>query len=238
MHPNDVRRSIEESMENLKSTQIDMLLIHSPWGLKNRGDGNTKPLNEDGTYDCEAYDLKATWRAMEDAVDEGKVKSIGLSNFHERQIDMIMECGRIKPQNLQFECHAYYQQNQLRKYCAQNKISCTAYAPLGAPGKPDYHVSKEESKVSLLEDAIVRDIAHKYRSTPAQILLRYLLDQNIAVIPKTSRLDRLEENECVLDFQLEDNDVKRLRSLDRGFRFFRFDLFKHHPYFPNESEPF
>ncbi|XP_045201581.2 aldo-keto reductase family 1 member B1-like [Mercenaria mercenaria] len=237
-HPVDVKLSLEESLEDLKSKYVDLLLIHSPWGLKNRGDGDTKPMREDGTFDCYPYDLKATWRAMEDAVHAGKVKSIGLSNFTEKLTKMILANARIRPQNLQFECHAYYQQNQLKSFCDENQISCTAYAPLGAPGKPMWHASEEDSKCKLLEDKTVLDIADKYERTPAQILLRFLLERNIAVIPKTSSVQRLEENETVFDFDLEGGDVQKLKSLDRGIRFFLFKQYSHHSYFPQKNEPF
>lgn len=235
-----MKRSIEESLENLKTNYIDLFLIHSPFGLKNRGDGDTRPLKEDGTYDCYAYDLNATWKAMEDSVKEGKVKSIGLSNFTVKQIQMILSKARIKPQNLQFECHAYYQQNQLMSFCDENLISCTAYSPLGAPGRPDWPSGESllEDSQTLLEDETVLDIADKYDRTPAQILLRFLLERNMAVIPKTSSLKRLEENISVLDFELDEETVKKLKTLDRGLKFFHFRYYQHHPYFPKENEPF
>lgn len=238
MHPDNVRYSLEESLDNLKTGYIDMLLIHMPFGLKNRGDGDNKPLKKDGTLDCQAYDLNATWKAMEDSVKEGKVKSIGLSNFTEKQIQMIMSNGRIKPQNLQFECHAYYQQNQLKSFCDKNQIFCTAYAPLGAPGRLVSNIVDNEQKVVLLEDETVLDIARKYERTPAQILLRFLLERNMAVVPKTSCIERLEENISVFDFELEQLDAQRLQQLDRGLRFYKFKTYQNHPYFPKENEPF
>ncbi|KAL4220432.1 hypothetical protein ACF0H5_020835 [Mactra antiquata] len=238
-HPRDVKYAVEESLDNLQTTYLDMYLIHSPWGMKNHGDGNRKPLKEDGTYDCEAYDLNATWRAMEEAVKDGHVKSIGLSNFTTKQIQMIVDNGKIVPQNVQFECHAYYQQNSLRKFCSDYNIVCTAYSPLGAPGIPDSHQAKSHNKdLQLLEDDIVITIATKYNRSPAQILLRFLLEKNLAVIPKTSSLQRLEENICVFDFELEKEDVTLLESLDRGLRFFMFEHYKDHPYFPNKNEFF
>jgi aldehyde reductase len=229
---------MEESLEDLKSKYVDLLLIHSPWGLKNRKDGDTKPVTADGTLDCFAYDLKATWGAMEDAVKTGKVKSIGLSNFTEKLAQTIISSATIKPQNMQFECHAYFQQNRLKTFCDKNEISCTAYAPLGASGRPNWHVSKEGSNFKLLEDEVVEHIADKYERTPAQILLRFLLEQGFAVIPKTSSVKRLEENESVLDFEMESYDLQKLKDLDRGVRFFLFDKYRHHPYFPQKDESY
>ena len=226
---------MEESLENLKSKYVDLLLIHSPWGLKNRGNGDTKPAMADGTLDCFAYDLEATWKAMEDAVNAGTVKAIGLSNFTEKLARMILSSATIKPQNMQFECHAYLQQKELKRFCDNNEISYTAYGPLGAPGKA--HESKKDTNL-LINNEVVQHIADKYERTPAQILLHFLLEQGFAVIPKTSNSKRLEENESVLDFVLESDDVQKLKSLDRGVRYFRFEHYQHHPYFPQEGEPF
>lgn len=241
LNPVDVKLTAEESRENLKVNYLDMLLIHSPWGFKNHGDGNMKPVKKDGSnrYDFEAYDLSATWAAMEEQVKIGKVKSIGLSNFTEKQIKGILQHAKIVPQNLQFECHAYYQQRELRKFCDEKKICCTAYAPLGSPGLPvSWHPSQKGKHSSLLKDETVLEIAENYERTPAQILLRLLLEQNLVVIPKTSSPKRLEENFSVFDFELEPRDVQKLNDLDRGLRYFLFELYKKHPYFPSPGEPF
>lgn len=209
--------------------------------MKNHRNGETKPRKEDGTYDYESYDLCATWKAMEAAVKDGYLHSIGLSNFTPKQIQMIMSNGKIKPQNVQFECHAYYQQNELRKFCSDNDIVCTAYSPLGAPGLPDFHKPVNDTngdREKLLDDDTVLAIATKYQRSSAQILLRFLLEKNIAVIPKTSSLQRLEENMSVFDFELETSDVEDLEKLDRGLRYFAFQQYMDHPYFPQVNEPF
>lgn len=237
-HPEDIKTSLEKSLEHLKTKYVDLLLLHSPFGLLKHGDGTKKLLKEDGTYYYHAYDLAETWAAMENVVREGKARSVGLSNFSEKLMRYILSSASIKPQNLQFECHTYYQQNELKAFCDENEISCTAYGTLGNPGRPDWLISNENKDLKPLQDDVVLDIAKIHNKTPAQILLRFLLERNIAVIPKSSHEDRLKENIDLFDFSLENEDVLRLKALNRGLRFFTFERYRKHPYFPKDNEPF
>lgn len=234
--PEAVKQTVEESLENLKTNFIDLLLIHSPWALKDHGDGNLRPMADNGLYDYEKLHLLDTWKAFEDVVNEGKVTSIGVSNFTEKQLRVILGGCNIKPQVIQFECHAYYQQRALSQFCLKHGIHCMAYSALGAPSVPERHLTDENRNIRLLEDPVVKSVSEKIGKTPAQVLLRFLLQRNFAVIPKASSLPRLEENFDVADFKLSTEDVNTLKGLDRGLRFFTFPLFSKHPDFPKPDE--
>jgi len=169
-----------------------------------------------------------TWRALEDCVKKGLVRSIGVSNFNKEQLeDLLKECT-IKPVVNQIEFHPYIQSKTLVEFCHQNDIHVTAYSPLGSPDRPD---SKKEDP-SLMEDPAVISIAEKYSKSPAQILIRFAIDCGLAVIPKSKSEDRIKDNLDVFDFKLNGDDLTQLKKLDRNFRYIAFDAAKSHPNYP------
>ncbi|KAH3806384.1 aldo-keto reductase family 1 member B1-like [Dreissena polymorpha] len=238
MHPLAVKLSLEESLEKLKLRYVDMFLIHSPWGLKNHRNGNLRPCLPDGSLDFEVYDLNETWRAMEKLVTDGHVESIGLSNFSLKQTEQILATAKILPQNVQLECHAYYQQKVLRDFLSKYGTVVTAYSPLGSPTRPARHIVPENEFEILLEDNNVKEISKKYNVSSALVLVRFLLQQNLCAIPKTASFDRLKENIKVLDFELDSSDIQKMKSFDKNVRYFVFKPFLKHPCFPKAGEPF
>ncbi|XP_064101409.1 aldo-keto reductase family 1 member A1-B-like [Macrobrachium nipponense] len=150
---------------------------------------------------------------MEQQVDAGKARGIGLSNFNSKQIERIMKVCRIKPVNLQVEVHAYHQQKPLRSLCRQFDIPVSAYCPLGAPylNRGDC-----EKYPRLIEHPIVTSMALRLNKTPAQILLRHLIQLGLIVIPKSSNPERIKENFQVWDFKLPPSDMADLDALDRA----------------------
>ena len=231
--PNDVSMCLEKSLDNLKMTYVDMFLIHHPWGVKNRGDGTLKPLNSRGERELEFYDFRETWKMMELLVESGKVRNIGVSNFTASQINRIFSIAKIPPSNLQCESHIYQQQPDLSRFCEAKKIVMTSYSSFGSPKRPDSF----ENEPSPLTEPVVLDIAARIDRTPAQVLLRNLIQRNIVVIPKSQTQERILENTKIFDFELSGDDMKKLGSLDKNFKYFPFTWAKKHPeYF--EKEPF
>lgn len=169
---------------------------------------------------------------MEKAVDQGLVKAIGLSNFNKRQIQNVLDHCRIKPANIQVECHAYFMQKKLYDFCKQHGITMTAYGPLGSPART---VINPDDPV-LLEDPKLLEIAKRLNRTPAQVLNRFLIERNRITIPKSVNADRIKENFGALDFKLSDADLKVLDSLDKNIRLFGFDFVKESPDFPFNDE--
>lgn len=222
--------SAKMSLENLKLKYLDMLLIHQPWGLVNRGDGTLKPLDHKGNRQLAIYNINETWQAFEYLVNQGLVNNIGLSNFTARQIERIWKTAIIKPSNIQLECHCYLQQHELESYCSGKNIVMSAYSPVGSPGKPD----RLNNEPIVLQDPIVLNIANKCGKSPAQVLLNFLLERKMVVIVKSSHLHHIEDNLNVFDWSLQSEHMGLLKQLDRNYRFFRFEWAAHHPEFSDE----
>ncbi|CAH0690079.1 unnamed protein product [Spodoptera exigua] len=189
-------------------------------------------------------ELFITTKKLEECQKSGLIRNIGLSNFNEEQIEKIVNHATFKPQVLQVELHAYFQQIELRKFCEKHNIILTAYAPLGSPGAKNHFVTKYKYSPSTFPDLLslpdVTTLAKKYGKTPAQILLHFLVRQNIVVIPKSTNLERLKENMDFYDFELTADEMDTLIRLDKGEngRIFNFLFWKgveFHPEYPFES---
>lgn len=195
-------------MKNLQLNYVDLYLIHWPMSYKEDGE-KLFPL-ENGEFIDGGVDLDLTWKAMEDLIETGKVKSIGVSNFNARQIDRVLKIGRIVPVCNQVECHPYLSQRRLKAHCEAKKIHITAYSPLGSPARP----WAEKGELILVEDPVIVKIAAAHKKTPAQVLIRYQIQLGNVVIPKTVTKERIYSNIQVFDFTLSDAEMKEIDGLD------------------------
>ncbi|XP_024402486.1 NADP-dependent D-sorbitol-6-phosphate dehydrogenase isoform X1 [Physcomitrium patens] len=224
-----VREACEDSLKNLQLDYLDLYLVHFPVATRHTGVGTTSSaLGDDGVLDIDVtISNETTWHAMEDLVSAGLVKSIGISNF---DIFLTRDClaySKIKPAVNQIETHPYFQRDSLVKFCFKHGISITAHTPLGGGA------SNVEwfGSTSALEDPVLKDIGKKYNKTAAQIALRWGIQRNTVVIPKSNKVERLKENFDVYDFQLSEDDMKTISSLDKKMRtnqpacFWKIDLF-------------
>lgn len=228
-----IRQGIEKSLKNLKLDYVDLYLVHIPMPRKFTTEVDLNPLDENGAaLSVDADLVHVIWRGMEELVDAGLTKSIGVSNFNSKQIERINKIARIPIANNQVEIHTFFQQFDLVKFCQDRGITVTAYSPLAAPGAP-FRPSKEDT--NPLNCEIVKEIATKYSKSPAQILLRSLIERKIAIIPKSVTPKRVEENLDVFDFQLDEDSNFKLKNLDKGLRIFKQDWQKgmtEHPEYP------
>ncbi|KAI0715406.1 xylose reductase [Earliella scabrosa] len=198
---------------------FDLYLIHFPISLEYI-DPKEKFPQEWWGLDGKIHPIKVpyqeTWAEVEKLVDNGLAKNIGMSNAQGSLILDVYRYARIEPQVLQVEIHPYLTQEPLVKYCKLLNMAVTAYSSFG----PQSYVELGGSKnaVSLLQHDVVSSIASKNQKTTAQVLLRWALQQGLAVIPKSNNHDRLVQNLACTSFELSEEEMKAISALNIGLR--------------------
>lgn len=157
-------------------------------------------------------DYIGAWKDMEKAVAAGKVKSIGISNFESERLEELLDTATIKPSVLQVECHPYYQQTQLKERIAKYGTVIESWYPIG-------HGDKD-----LLNEPIFTELAEKYGKNNVQIILRWHIQEGTIVFPKSTNPKHIQDNIDIFDFELTAEEMKRIRALDKGVRFFNMSL--------------
>jgi alcohol dehydrogenase (NADP+) len=220
----DPEKYIKQSLEKLRTDYIDLYLIHAPCPFDS--------FSREGGMNPVLIPHIETWKVLEKFYNDGKLKSIGISNFNKKQIQELYDQATIKPQNLQVECHIFLKQKELFELCKKLNITFTAYAPIGSPGRKA--VQKGESFVDEkpMEHPLTKKLAEKYKKSPAQILIRQLMQRGMSVIPKSTNPNRVKENFNVLDFKLTDEEMAEFDSIKQNTRLFLFDFGKNHPWHP------
>jgi len=222
--PAHVRAACLKTLSDLQLDTLDLYLVHFPIALK-YVDFDTRYPPE-WIYDPEAASpqmelaavpLHATWAAMESLVDEGLVKHIGVCNYNSALIHDLMAYARIKPAMLQVELHPYLTQASLLRTAAQYGIPVTGFSPLGASSYLELSMASEPE--SVLREKVVSDLAERYGKSAAQVVLRWGIQRGTAVIPKSTKATRRQENIDVFDFELSAEDMAQLTALNRGRRF-------------------
>ncbi|XP_055373739.1 aldo-keto reductase family 1 member B1 [Condylostylus longicornis] len=234
--PSCVEKTLRNSLNDLQLSYVDMYLIHTPFSVPETGGDFERDANGDIVIDPTTDHIEI-WKTMEKMVELGLTKSIGISNFNKKQIQRLLDNSKTKPSNLQIELHLYFQQNELVDLCKANNIVVTAYSPLGSRGIVDLKKSagvKCES-INLIENPKVLEIAENHKKTPAQILLRWIIQRDVCAIPKSTNPERLQQNLNIWDFELSNDEMSSLSKLDKGIRVCDFSFFKgmeKHPEFP------
>lgn len=177
--------AVDKTLERLDTDYIDLLLIHQPAG-----------------------NYIAGYRQMEKAYKEGKVRSIGLSNFSEEQIKEILDICEVKPTVLQTEAHPYYQLKELKKFLKKEDIKIQAWYPLG-------HGDKK-----LIEEPLFTRLGAKYGKTNAQIILRWHIQDGNIVIPGSKNLEHIKDNFDIFDFELTEDEMAEIAELDSGAKYY------------------
>uniref|UniRef100_A0A6I8SR80 Rho crystallin n=1 Tax=Xenopus tropicalis TaxID=8364 RepID=A0A6I8SR80_XENTR len=231
--PERVRQGFEKSLKDLQLDYMDLFIIHLPVEFK--PEDNPFPVDENGKFLYHNTDLRDTWKAMEALKDEGLVKSIGVSNFNKRQLELILSMPglKYKPVCNQVECHIYLNQSKLLEFCQSQEIALVGYGILGS--------SRDEKWIDqklpvLLEDPVLKAIARRHCKSPAQVALRYLLQRGVVALAKSSNPERIKENFQVFDFQLPEEDIKELEGLNRNLRYVDAKLWRDHPQYPFHDE--
>nr|XP_033337108.1 aldo-keto reductase family 1 member A1 isoform X1 [Megalopta genalis] len=234
--PTGVEKWIKKSLGDLQLDYLDLYLVHTPFTFVEIDD-KLFTLGEDGNIMMDTTtDHIKVWREMEKQVECGRARAIGLSNFTKRQIERVIKNAKIKVSTLQIELHVYFQQKELVEYCKERNIPVTAYSPLGTRGLVKM-MKKDEEVPDMLQNDVVLEIGKKYKKTAAQVLLRYIVQNGIATIPKSTNPERIKQNIQVFDWNLAPEDVEKLKNLDQGeaARICDFSFLKgvfRHPEFP------
>uniref|UniRef100_A0A1A9V3P9 NADP-dependent oxidoreductase domain-containing protein n=1 Tax=Glossina austeni TaxID=7395 RepID=A0A1A9V3P9_GLOAU len=227
--PERVEYACRKTLTNFGMDYVDLYLMHWPYSYVYRGDDVMFPTDANGEVELSDIDYLDTWKAMEKLVAKGLTKSIGVSNFNSEQLKRLMENCKIKPIHNQIECHPGLNQNPLIKLCKQYNVIVTAYCPLGRPDP----INKLPA---FLYDPKVKAIAEQYEKTPAQVVLRYLLELGTVPIPKSVNKNRIIENFNIFDFQLNRNDHKVMDSFHTGQRIIPMTHSKSSKYHPFNIE--
>jgi diketogulonate reductase-like aldo/keto reductase len=180
--PERVKPAFEASLRKLQLDFIDLYLIHTPFAFQPGDEQDPRDANGKVIHD-QGVTLLDTWRALEDLVDEGKCKAIGLSDVNLEQAKGIFDAARIKPAVVHVESHPYLPQWDLLNYCKKNRIVLQAFAALGHSSEP-----------SLLEDPLVTAIARRVNKTPAQVLLAWAIQRGTAPLTTSKTPSRIKEN--------------------------------------------
>ena len=172
-------KAFENSLKRLQLDYIDLYLIHQPYG-----------------------DVYGEWRAMEELYQQGKIRAIGVSNFHPDRIMDLMIHNKITPAVNQIEVNPFQQQIETQQFLQDNRIAVEAWAPF-AEGKND-----------IFQNEIILSIGSKYNKSAAQVILRWVTQRGIIALAKSSRKERMMENINVLDFELSAEDMAAVATLD------------------------
>ena len=177
-------QEFEKSMQKLNTDYLDLFLLHWPADIQDHSN------------------VSSTWRALELLLEQGKVRSIGVSNFQQRHLQRLIDQCSVVPHVNQCEFHPYQNDKGLRLFCEESGVKFTGYSPLG--------------KGMLLNDEHVVRIAREHQKSPSQILIKWSLQNNVVTIPKSTDMNRVKQNAEVWDFELSAKDMEQLNNMHQN----------------------
>lgn len=173
------KKAFENSLTQLQLDYLDLYLIHQPFG-----------------------DVHGSWRAIEELYKEGKIRAIGVSNFHpDRLMDLIVH-NEIIPAVNQIETHPFHQQIEVQQFLQENNVQIQSWGPFA------------EGKNNIFQNELLHSIGNKYNKSVAQVVLRWLIQRGVVAIPKSVRKERMEENFDIFNFELNFEDMEAIKTLD------------------------
>jgi len=228
----EVFKCLNETLKDLGLAYLDLFLIHWPMGYKEGAD--VFPKDSDGKFLYSDVDYLETWAALEEALQQGLVRAIGTSNFNSVQLERIIKNSTVVPATNQIECHPYLNQKKMIEFCKSKGIVVTAYSPLGSPDRP----WAKPGEPGLMDDPKLIAIAEKYGKSPAQTLIRYQIQRDVVVIPKSVTKSRIIQNMQVFDFELSAEDMATIDSFDCDGRLCKIEWIADHKDYPFKDVEF
>jgi len=238
MRKEHIEECLDLSLKKLGLEYIDLFLIHFPQASLYSGLENYQTFDKSGKVLIdEDVHYTEVWNNLQKYQVDGRVKMLGVSNFNCYQLKKLLrECECVPVVN-QIEVHPYLSNVELVELCKSHNITVTSFCTIGTADRQK--LFGIENFPILLEDETLRKVAKKYGKSSAQIALRFCLERQIAVIPKSVTPSRITENMDVFDFKLDKDDMATLYAMNRNYRYMTsaYDSFhKHHPFRENYSE--
>lgn len=220
----NVKKMLKHSLKDWGLEYFDLFLIHFPIPQKFVDPSVKYPpmnVNDWEKMEChfEPSPLYQTWAALEECVQEGLVKNIGISNFNAGLVRDMLTYAKIRPAVLQIEHHPYLTQPNLVNYVQSEGIAVTAYSTFGPQSFVEMNHPGVKKVGAVLEHPSIKKIAEAHGKTTAQVILRWCTQRSIAVIPKSNNQGRLEQNFKSTDFKLTAEDLKEIGDMNINFRF-------------------
>ena len=204
----DVLPALQQTLEDLQLDYLDLYLMHWPVAQKK---GVDLPSSDADMIAPDELPPDVTRAGMEEAHNKGLTRALVVSNFGVKKLGALIEKAETVPSVNQVENHPLLQQNELIDFCRKNMIAVTAYSPLGS--------GQHQGELNLMENEVIGEIAKRLNITPAQVIIAWQVNRGVVSIPKSVHPERIRENFAAQNIELDEEDMKKIATLDRSYRF-------------------